>query len=55
MASGLIISKEYDKGDVALWEAEVATQEKNWYEGGSFSYKTAVGVRYVSIIKILTL
>ena len=30
---------------VALWEAEVATREKNWFSGGLFSYKTFVGVR----------
>ena len=30
---------------VALWEAEVATREKNWYSGGLISYKTFFGVR----------
>ena len=39
---------------VATSVSQRATREKNWYEGGLFSYNTGV-LGYVSIIKILTL
>ena len=34
---------------VALWEAEVATREKNWYSDGLFSFNTGVWGTLVSL------